>query len=465
MAATSLDEFKKSLAPLQSKKTLRSKNTAELLVACRKHSWDKVAGLLNARADASAYGHHQISALMMAASHGQAAICDMLLAKKASVNHVDDLNGKTALMYGCSSSASSDWKEVGGGLDAIAVLLEGRADVNFRTVEAQTALMMAAAGGRRDVCYLLLEGKADVNLQASTSEVCHKTMNMSKQVVGTFFKGHDSNPMSNFLRYVRRLDEMEDQLSLAEGPESGSPDSPNANDYIMWNEQAGDEPLTPGYVMPEHQQDAWKHDISVDTTASAGFSTVSEEFSTSGDPSPKSQHFRSFDCNQAFSLASLDDWGRLSEEPPERRETGFTPERIYPDLFLSSVAPLRKKDLAKEPLTDEELQKVKQQAEGLRKMKRSHGGTSDTALTLAARQGHVNVCELLLVYQADVNMKDKSGDSAIEIAGREGHHEVCQILLRSNPSEEILRSALALSTAFGKEGAAAVLRGYEVLAA
>jgi hypothetical protein len=425
---------------------MRAQKSADLLMKCRKHEWSKVAALLNSGADANAYGHHRVSALMIAASKGQQDVCDMLLSKKANVNHADDLNGRTALMYGCSSSESPE---------TIAVLLDGRADANRRTEDARTALMMAADVGSCDTCLVLLTHKADVNAQAASSEVCHKAMGMHSEVVSTFFKGHNSNVLQDYVHLKRQLAYEEDFLMSEGHPEEGH-ESPGINDYMAWNEQVGEEPLSPGYVLPSqfgsNTSAKWKEQVleaSVETSATTGFG--------------EGQSFMEFSSVMAGNYQSLDCWQEtLSEEPPERNATGFTPP---PGLFLSKVAPLRKQDMVKEPMSEEEHANARKETEHLRQLKQAHGGSFDTALTIAARRGDEKVCELLLVHQADVNLKDSSGETAVEIAAKQGHHEVCKVLLRNNPPEEIQQSALRLARAYGKEGSTAVLCGYDVLAA
>jgi len=316
-----------------------------------------------------------------------------------------------------------------------------------------------------------------VNSQALTPEVCNKAMGMHHEVVNTFFKGHDQNVLQNYCGHRRRIEEEEwrrleeeERRELEELNEMEWAGRPSRESFVDWGpeyeEPVGPEvmelrakqefidradPLSPVVETQcgsrEFQWKPWKPGISVETRTTAF-----------GDE-PLSPCRASVSRHSAFD--SIDCWEE-EEEEYEREATGFTPP---PNLFLSKVAPLRKQDMAQDPLSPEDLSKVKSQAETLRNLKPALGGTGDTALTLAARHGHYAVCELLLVYQADVNLKDKSGDTAVEISAREGHHEVCKVLMQGCPSEEVHQSALKLARAYGKEGTTAVLRGYEVLAA
>lgn len=381
---------------------------------------------------------------MLATDKGQADVCEMLLSRKANVNHTDKLNNRTALMYGCSSSYTSD--ELEG--TAVEVLLQGRADVNLRTQDARTPLMLAANAGYKDICCLLLEYKADVNAQASTAEVDHKAMHMHHKVVSTFFKGENSTSLKDFMSHTRKREYEEDIFAMSE-PETPLMNVEPDTLYGSWHGEVGEQPLSPAYVISEETsqklQDMGKlQEDSIETTATDGFM---EE--------PELQEPR---LSGRLSLQEA-----LSEGSEyEREATGFTPP---PHLFLSKVAALRKRDMCPPPKSEEELEKIQKQSERLRLLQRDHGGTFDTALTLAARQGHVRICQLLLVYGADINAKDKSGEAAVEIAAREGHHEVCKVLAGGNLAEGIHENALRLARAHGNEGATAALRGYEVLAA
>ena len=60
----------------------------------------------------------------------------------------------------------------------------------------------------------------------------------------------------------------------------------------------------------------------------------------------------------------------------------------------------------------------------------SRDSTARTPLHMAARQGHVEVCELLLARGADVLAPEGHGAPPLVLASFEGHEDVVRSLLR-----------------------------------
>ena len=56
----------------------------------------------------------------------------------------------------------------------------------------------------------------------------------------------------------------------------------------------------------------------------------------------------------------------------------------------------------------------------------------ETALHLATDRGHLQVTTLLLVHGAKRDIRNKEDKTPFELASREGHHSVAQLLSRSS---------------------------------
>ena len=63
-----------------------------------------------------------------------------------------------------------------------------------------------------------------------------------------------------------------------------------------------------------------------------------------------------------------------------------------------------------------------------------------TALHIAAREGHLTVCKILLEVAKNKSPKDNNGRVPLHMAAREGHLPVCQLLLDAaedkNPKDD-----------------------------
>ena len=59
------------------------------------------------------------------------------------------------------------------------------------------------------------------------------------------------------------------------------------------------------------------------------------------------------------------------------------------------------------------------------------GFPTTTPLHIAARKGHLSVCELIIKHIKDKNPKDASGMTPLHYAAKNGHFQICQLLLES----------------------------------
>ena len=62
----------------------------------------------------------------------------------------------------------------------------------------------------------------------------------------------------------------------------------------------------------------------------------------------------------------------------------------------------------------------------------SHLIHSQTPLYVAARNGHVNITQLLLIYKASIDKADSDGHTPLYVAAQQGHVNVVQLLLANN---------------------------------
>ena len=63
-------------------------------------------------------------------------------------------------------------------------------------------------------------------------------------------------------------------------------------------------------------------------------------------------------------------------------------------------------------------------------------------MIIAAREGHHEICEVLLAHATDtqalLEQQDKEGCTALMVAAREGYHEVCEVLLAHTTNMQAL---------------------------
>ncbi|MEE8334483.1 MAG: ankyrin repeat domain-containing protein [Alphaproteobacteria bacterium] len=90
------------------------------------------------------------TAIIYAATTGNADIMEILIKYKAQITHRDKL-GNTALFYAASL----------GNIDALELLIEKGAKVNGENKQGITPLMEAARNGRLEVARILVDARAD----------------------------------------------------------------------------------------------------------------------------------------------------------------------------------------------------------------------------------------------------------------------------------------------------------------
>ena len=112
-----------------------------------------VKALLKDGGDVNAAQGDGMTALHWAASHGDAALMQMLLSAGANVRATTRLGGITALHLASQ----------GGHAAVVAALIAAGADTSIATTTGATALMLAARGGNSDTVTRLVENGADVN--------------------------------------------------------------------------------------------------------------------------------------------------------------------------------------------------------------------------------------------------------------------------------------------------------------
>ncbi|KAI8921659.1 ankyrin repeat-containing domain protein [Entophlyctis helioformis] len=90
--------------------------------------------------------------------------------------------------------------------------------------------------------------------------------------------------------------------------------------------------------------------------------------------------------------------------------------------------------------------------------------TQRTALMLAAKYGHVTVCRMLVEAGARVDAVDRLGCTALMYAAHCGHSEVCDLLLQSGASDELVdragRNAQQHAQSKGFDGVAHLIASY-----
>ena len=115
--------------------------------------------LLNRKANVEHRTKDGCTALMFAALAGHVKVTRLLLDNKAMINVESDSNKDSPLTFAC-------WK---GHKKVVQLLLEHSANLEHRTKEGFTPLMFAALGGHTDVADLLLERRAAVNVPSGSN--------------------------------------------------------------------------------------------------------------------------------------------------------------------------------------------------------------------------------------------------------------------------------------------------------
>ena len=151
-----------------------------LMAAAERGRADIVKLLLDHKADPNAAGRDGGTALMLAAENNQPDIVKQLIARGADPNRQDN-NGWTAVLKAayqgnakCIEILASHTKlELDRALlvatlmekkDAVKVLLDNGAEVDFRASDGRSPLILAAGKGNKDIVELLLQAGADASL-------------------------------------------------------------------------------------------------------------------------------------------------------------------------------------------------------------------------------------------------------------------------------------------------------------
>ncbi len=96
------------------------------------------------------------TALMLAAYYKHHKIVDLLINSKADVNE-RDLEANTALMKAAGT----------GGVKSAELLTKAKADINAKEINGMTALMIAAFHGHIDIVKLLVQANCDISIKDS----------------------------------------------------------------------------------------------------------------------------------------------------------------------------------------------------------------------------------------------------------------------------------------------------------
>jgi len=151
-----------------------------LMAAAERGRSDIVKLLLDHKADPNAAGRDGDTALLLAAENNQPEIVKLLLGRGADPNRQDN-NGWTAVLKAAYQGnakcieilASHSKLELDRALlvatlmerkDAVKVLLDNGAEVDFRASDGRTPLILAAGKGNKDIVELLLQAGADASL-------------------------------------------------------------------------------------------------------------------------------------------------------------------------------------------------------------------------------------------------------------------------------------------------------------
>lgn len=366
----------------------RARRSAELLVVAHRGQWSKVEDLLQMGASANSRGAHRVSVLMLAARQGAAKTVVDLLEHHADPNARDSL-GSSALLHGCRSAGAP------GAPSAVRALLEGAADLALRDTVGCTALTAAAELGHLAVSRVLLEFRADVNAVVCSERPTARAMGMrSSRVVDTFIQGRGCNPVQDYMKH-RRVQELVEEQRAAE------------EQFLDLDEVCEETSFA------EEQEDCQLRA----STPSGNFRLVQ-------------------------SLGFDRDSSAVDSFEQEVYGTG--------KYFMSRNAALRPQDLARPLPTGTDLEAREASSKVLRGTEPKFDGSHATALVIAARAGHSDLCELLLQHLADASAVDGNNETALEVAAHNGHYVTCEVLLSGQaPTPQAHGAALVAAEALG----------------
>lgn len=405
---------------------MKAARSAQLLTSARRGDWRQVSKLLQNRADPNVQGTEGISLLMLASKAGQVEACLEILQAGAN-QEMRDKVGSTALNYACSCTVS-----VERAVATVEALLAGRSTVDCRDSAGRTPLIATAEiSSCVEVIQTLLVARADVNAHAKLVGSQH-SLGLSKRATAAFFDDKTASALGNYMKFRRARDEEEERLLEAE-------------------------------------QDISEMEGQVDTLDAEAFAGMVESLETELEAPFEDTNVPAAELNIESRYLETGSGLRslfLKEMIDERDEfsSSGNPSVNYDemDLFISMVAPLRMQDLALPRLTPEEIKQLRAKTAQLRLLRDRRYDGGDTALMVAARNGHVNICQVLLDHGAQAGYRDGNGESALSVAAIAGQVEVCQQLL-PGASMAIREHALHVADKWGQEEASLALRGYEVL--
>lgn len=138
--------------------------------AVRNGHLDTVNYFLSAGADPNAEGHHQITPLLVAASHGRYDIARALLSAGAKIDPRTDSIKSGAVSDQISEGGTALHRAAQhGDVEMCRLLIEAGADPDVRQnlPDDHTPLHVAASEGRSSACVFLLSQGADINILSS----------------------------------------------------------------------------------------------------------------------------------------------------------------------------------------------------------------------------------------------------------------------------------------------------------
>lgn len=401
-----------------------AQRNAAMMVAARRGEWDKIKRMLS---DGKGFkpnttGDGGMTLLMLAARGGAVEVCAALLAGGADPNSRDTASGSTALVHAASAPTGRSGDLPG----AILTLIEASADPEMVNDAGRTPLIISSEAGLVDRVQALLEGGANPNTIGRARNEMAKATGLKQEVIDTFIHGHTSNALLEWCKYRRAQEEEEEknrhQLALM---------ALNEREAEMKQQVS---------AITEEEEGMWEDDDNM--------SDIPDEAAAMSDFDRRSER----ESNNYFGDEEEDE--SSSEGDQDQWRENLT-------MFVSEVAPLRARDLRKAEPTAEELSDWTAASATLRRLVRINvGEDSATALVGAARQGHADVCKLLVQHGADVQGAGLAGEAALCEAAFGGHFRVCEVLLAAGdmPWQAVV-AALEIAEAHGHLDVAAMLRG------
>lgn len=301
-------------------------------------------------------------------------------------------------MYGCRCVGDTS-------ASTVTVILEGTADVNMCDRAGKTSLMVAAEAGNHGAIMALLNSRADVAAAVGT-DFSQDFLGLNRCTVDAFARRTSTTVLDKYIqrqrRQIREAEEMAEE-ELRTDPYMGS---------------------SPGGAVTEMHTVGLQNSLSEFNIPEESEGEVEEQL-------------KSFE-----------------EETSSCRES-----RAHNIIYLSRVCPCRPKDLAK-PSDEDKLARLSKPT-SFQDIAGYSSGTGETAIVMAAREGHAEVCEELIQHGADPSY----GTTALSAAAFGGHVEVCHMMVRSGPSTGDVFAAIKVAELRGHDLAARTLRGYEVFSA